>query len=199
MTFNIEGFKANGLKFGGARPSLFEVILTEWPGSTAGAEQQFRFLAKTSQLPPSLLGQVEVPYFSRKIRVMGDRQYANWTVSVMNDEDFEIRTALETWHQSMNMHIENVTNGVTSAPITYKRDGIIKQYGKDGFVLKQYTFKGLFPTQIDAIPLGWELTDQVEVFDVDFSIDYWLPYDDVGVGEAGFFSDQARSILNSVL
>ena len=32
MAFDIESFKANGLVDGGARPSLFEVILPDWPG-----------------------------------------------------------------------------------------------------------------------------------------------------------------------
>jgi hypothetical protein len=191
---NIEEFKANGLIHGGARSSLFRVFIPEWPGSDSDSEQRFRFLCKATQLPPSVLGQVEVPYQSRRIKVMGDRQYANWTETIMNDEDFGVREAMERWHQNMNMHVENVTNNVTPEPITYKRDALVQQLSKDGSILKEYTFKGIFPTQIDSIPVDWEAIDQIELFDVEFSIDYWLPYADTGGAESSYFADTARNI-----
>lgn len=195
MTFNIEQFKALGPQHGGARPSLFEVIIPAWPGSDTTSEQEFRFHAKASQVPPSVIGQVEVPYFGRRIKLAGDRQYANWNCTIIHDEDVGIRTAMEQWHQNINMHVENVmTGGVFPEPVTYKRDGLVRHYSKSGDLIKTYSFKGMFPTQIDAMPLDWEAIDQIMMFDVEFSIDYFLPYEDVGLSEGDFVNEIARTI-----
>jgi hypothetical protein len=48
------------------------------------------------------------------------------------------------------------------------------QYGKDGTVLRQYTFVGLFPTTVSGINLDWSDTDRIEEFNVTFSYDYHI-------------------------
>lgn len=199
MPFNIEDFKARGLVNGGARASSFEVIIPDWPGSNASGEQQLRFMVRASQIPPSVLGQIEIPYFGRKIKVAGDRQYANWNVTVFNDEDYNLRATFEQWHENLNQHIENSMINVSPSPITYKRDGIIRHLSKDGAtVLRTYTVKGIFPVQIDAIPLDWEAADQTTMFDVEFSIDYFLPHDDTGRSTTSFAPAGARNILSNI-
>lgn len=190
MTFNIEQFKARGLQFGGARPSAFEVIIPAWPGAVPEATEELRFHVKASQIPPSILGSVPVPYFGRTTKLAGDRQYANWNVTVLHDEDWKIRDTIEQWHQNINLHRENIMDGgVTPNPETYKRDGICRHYSKSGALLKTYTFKGMFPTQVDAMPLDWEAIDQVMMFDVEFSIDYFLPTSDDGSTESSNFRE----------
>jgi hypothetical protein len=194
LAFNIEDFKANGLINGGARPSAFQVFIPDWPGSDADSEQRLRFLCKMTQLPPSAIGSVQVPYMGRPIKLIGDRQYSNWSISVYNDADFNLREAFERWHQQMNQHVENHMVNVGPQPNTYKRDAIVEQLGRDNTVLKRYTFKGIFPNEISAIALDWEAYDQIEMFEVNFSIDYWLPFADVGADETSFFGDTQRTI-----
>lgn len=195
MAFNIEEFKARGLVNGGARPSAFEIIITDWPGSNVDGEQQLRFMCKASQIPTSVIGQVEVPYFGRTIKVHGDRQYSNWNVTIMNDIDYNLRTTIEQWHQNINQHIENTMNEVTAQPASYKRDATIRHMTADGGrVIKTYTVKGIFPIQIDAMPLDWEARDQIQMFDVEFSVDYWLPLEDSGRSENSLFAEGSRSI-----
>lgn len=192
---NIEEFKARGLINSGARPALFKVILTDWPGSTPDATQRFQFLAKGSQIPPSIIGQIESYYMGRAIKLFGDRQYPNWNVTIYNTTDFAIRDTMEAWHQNMNQHIENVTTGgVTPAQTSYKRDALIQQLGKDGAILKEYTVKGIYPVSVDAITLDFEMANQIELFDVDFSIDYWLPGADDGSSEGDSQPEGSRNI-----
>lgn len=198
MPFHIEDFKSRGLHLNGARPSQFEVIITDWPGSNAEAEQRFRFFAKGSQIPPSIINQVEVYHFGRAIKLSGDRQYANWPVSVYNDQDWNLRASLEAWHQNINLHIENIMDGVTPDPSSYKRSAIVRQYGQDGAIIATYTVKGIWPVQISAIMLDWEAANQVEMFDVEFSVDYFLPYEDIGRSETSNLPEGARNILNSL-
>ena len=54
MSFNISEFKARGLVFGGARPSLFKVRLLTPPGigvETTLASQNLSFLCRATELP----------------------------------------------------------------------------------------------------------------------------------------------------
>lgn len=196
MPLNVEEFKSQGLVGGGARPSLFEVIFPQWPGGDDGTVRRLVFLAKASSIPPSVEGSVEVPFQGRRIKVIGDRQYANWSITIINDIDFSIRTAFEQWHQNMNMHIENVMLDVSPQPATYKRNAIVRQLSKDGAVLKTYSMMGLFPVTIEQIGLDWEATDQIELFEVEFSVDYFLPYDYDGLAESQAFSELASPPVN---
>jgi hypothetical protein len=181
MAFNIETFKANGLKHGGARPSLFEVVIPDWPGADAQALGEFRFKCQAASIPPSQIGPVEVPYFGRKIKLAGDRVYADWSVTVMHDEDYNLRDAMETWHTNINQHIDNtMTGGVAPEPNTYKRDAYVIHYSKGGDIMAEYSFKGIFPLTITQMGLNYDSTNQFMNFDVDFSIDYWLPVIDDG-------------------
>jgi len=181
MAFNINDFRSSGLTLGGARPSLFEIQIASWPGASADVPPQLSFLAKASQVPPSVIGQVEIPYFGRRIKLVGDRVYTNWNVTVMNDEDYKIRNAMEEWHNLLNQHIENnmtLTGGPN--PSSYKRNIIVKHFGKTGNTIKTYTMVGVFPVTLSEMALDWEATDQVQQFDVEFALDYWLPFEDIG-------------------
>jgi hypothetical protein len=176
MPFNISAFKTNGLVYGGARPSLFNVFMSV-PGGLGidnVSVDKFRFLCKTAELPESTISPIEVPYFGRKIKVAGERTFADWGVTVLNDEDFSVRAMFETWSNAMNRLVSNVRDPNVSAE-NYKADLEVIQYGKDGSILRSYQLVGAFPTQIGAISLGWDAANAVEEFSVNFSYDYWVP------------------------
>ena len=176
MPFNISAFKTNGLVYGGARPSLFNVFMSV-PGGLGidnVSVDKFRFLCKTAELPESTISPIEVPYFGRKIKVAGERTFADWGVTVLNDEDFSVRAMFETWSNAMNRLVSNVRDPNVSAE-NYKADLEVIQYGKDGSILRSYQLVGAFPTQIGAISLGWDAANAVEEFAVNFSYDYWVP------------------------
>lgn len=195
MTFSIEKFKQNGPLYGGARPSLFKVYIPPFPnstGSNVNLSEGISFMAKAASIPPSLVDYIDVPYMSRKIKVSGDRTFPDWVVTLMNDEDFKIRAALEDWHEAINSREPNRMYGTgLSATSMYKRDLIVYQYSKTGNAqegttnspagnddatpIAVYNMIGAFPTSIDAIPLDWDAVNQMEQFDVTFAYDYWKP------------------------
>jgi hypothetical protein len=166
MAFSINQFKSQ-LVGGGARPTLFQVQITN--PILGIADFKIPFMVKTAAIPSSTLGQFVVPYFGRLIKYGGDRQFEPWTVTVINDEDFAIRNAMESWSNSINSHVSNTR----ALPQEYKSDAIITQYSKDGSVLRVYNFQGLFPTQISEIGMAWEAQDQIEEFSVTFEYDVW--------------------------
>lgn len=170
MAFNINDIRAN-LKLGGARPTLFRVILTS--PFDSDLVNIAPFMCRASQLPSSTISAIEVPYFGRKIKVAGDRTFEPWPVTVMNDEDFKVRHALERWHNSINSLSGNLNTTGSSAPANYKSQGLVEHLGKNGAVLRTYKFYGIFPTDIQGIDLDWDSTDQIENFGVSFAYDWF--------------------------
>jgi hypothetical protein len=176
MPFNISAFKSNGLVYGGARPSLFQVFMNTPAGIGIDnvSTNKFRFVCKTAELPESTIGQIEIPYFGRRIKVAGERSYADWSVSVLNDEDFSVRALFETWSNALNRHVSNVRDAAFNGE-QYKVDLEIIQYGKDGEEIRSYILVGAFPTAVGSIALNWESANAIEEFNVTFAYDYWIP------------------------
>ena len=169
MAFNIDTFKGQ-IPGGGARPTLFSVELT-------GAEYyKVPFLAKAASLPASTLGTIELSYFGRKVKVAGDRTYAEWSITIINDEDMLIRKGLENWHSKVN-HASSNLRTMTE----YKEDAQVHQMGKTGGIIRTYNFVGLWPSEIGAIELAWDTNDAVEEYTVTLQYDYWT----VGTGAGG--------------
>lgn len=166
MAFNINEFKAQ-LTGGGARPTLFQVQITN--PILATADLKLPFMVKTAALPGSTLGSYVVPYFGRQIKYAGDRVFEPWPVSIINDEDFLVRNALEAWSNAINSHDSNTR----ALPQQYKSNAIVTQFSKDGSALRTYVFEGMYPVAIDSIPLGWDQTDAIEEFGVTFEYDMW--------------------------
>jgi hypothetical protein len=170
MSFNIHEIKSQ-LEFGGARPSLFQVRLLN-PGSGVG-DLKLPFMCKAASLPASTLGEIPVPYFGRNIKVGGVRTYENWSITIINDEDFLVRKAMETWSKRINTYIGNTRDFTDANPENYKARAEVVQYGQVGNVLRAYQFEGIFPLNIGAIQTSWAEGDQIEEFTVDFAVDYW--------------------------
>jgi len=172
LAFDINSFKQFGLPFGGARPSLFEVWMT--PPSASANQDKIRFQCMAAQLPAATVGSIDVPYFGRKIKVAGDRTFADWQVNILNDEDFPIRAIMESWSNDINTLASNVRLGANIED--YKStDAFVTQYSKkgEGFPLRRYKFVGIYPNNIEAINLDWDRTNSIETFAVTFSYDYW--------------------------
>jgi hypothetical protein len=166
MAFNINEFKSQ-LVGGGARPTLFQVQITN--PVVPIADFKIPFMVKTAALPGSTLGSYVVPYFGRQVKYAGDRTFEDWPVTIINDEDFLIRNAMEAWSNAINSHDSNTR----ALPQSYKSNAIVTQYSKDGRALRTYVFEGMYPVAIDAIPLAWEQTDTIEEFGVTFQYDLW--------------------------
>ena len=92
----ISQFKSQ-LIGGGARPNLFEVELTTLPAGIAWPADNFRYMCKAAQLPASVIANVDIPFRGRIFKVAGDRTIEPWSITIINDEDFRIRKAMEEW------------------------------------------------------------------------------------------------------
>lgn len=176
MGFNINEFKTVGLTYGGARHSLFQVILTPPAPLALGpvGVVKFAFTCKAAELPESTINSIEVPYFGRKIKVAGERSYSDWNVTVINDEDFSVRSMFEAWHNFIDTIVSNVRLG-SAAEEQYKALVDVTQFSKTGIPLRAYQLVGAFPTQVSGIGLSWDSANAIEEFTVNFAYDYWVP------------------------
>ena len=159
---------------GGARSNLFEVTI-EYPESFGeNAKENGQFLIKAAEIPAANLGNIPVPYRGRVLPVAGDRTFDPWTITVINDTDFSIRSAMERWSNFIN---DIQTNQGSSDPSTYQKSATVKQLSRQGGiedegdikVLRTYKFEGIYPNSVSSIPLDYGATDQIEEFQVTFN------------------------------
>jgi len=178
MAFSVNEFRSQ-MVGDGARPNLFEVSMDFPIVSSAGlAPRKLVFMCKTAQLPGSTVGVVPVQYFGRELKFAGNRTFTDWTITVINDEDFVIRNAFERWMNAINSHRGNLRNSASIAPSSYTQDGIVTQFGKKGESIKQYKFIGLFPNDITPIDVDWGANDTIEEFSVTLSYQWWESIND---------------------
>jgi hypothetical protein len=170
----ISDFKSNFN--GGARPNLFKVRIN-FPGGDKNTMERASFMIKAAQLPSSVIGQIEVPFRGRKLKVAGDRTFEPWTITVINDTAFDVRNAFELWMDRVNSHSRNISaDAAVGQHLNYYADMEVIQLDRDGNEdgIKNYTFIDAFPTNIGAIDLNYETNDAVEEFTVELQYQYWM-------------------------
>ena len=173
MPFSVNEFRSQ-MTGDGARQNLFDVSMPFPAFSLPNtANRKLTFMCKRASLPASTVGSVTVPYFGRELKFAGNRTFADWSVTVINDEDFTVRNAFERWMNGINSHAFNRRNPAALNPISYTVDAIVSQYAKDGNIAKQYTFVGIFPTDVSTIDVDWGTNDSIEEFTVTFSYQWW--------------------------
>lgn len=168
---NIADFKAQMLG-GGARPNQFRVELTFPSYVTLGvvAGQRAQFLCKAAQLPASTVENIPVLYRGRPVNFAGERTFQPWTISIYNDTSFGIRNALEQWQSGVQNY--NATTGRTN-PRDYQVDLNVHQLDRNGATIKSYKFVDAYPTNISAVGLDFESQNAIEMFDVEFTYNFF--------------------------
>ena len=179
MSFNIANFQSK-LSGGGARPNLFRVELTNYPAVVSAAfrpsSSDLSFMCKAvSGMPASTLGTIDVPYFGRLVRYAGDREFAEVTTTIINDEDYRIRDGLDSWMNGLNSAASNKPLGnidvgdkqnftTTMDIVTFEKSGIEDQ---------RWSFIKCWPSNISTIDLNWDATNTIQEFTVTWQYDYY--------------------------
>ena len=130
-------------------------------------------MCKAANLPAQNVASIDVPVRGRQFKVAGDRTIDNWTITVINDENFAVRNAMERWSQSI---IDNATNQGQVDPNNYMSQADVFQYsrqkgnGDNVGVIKTYRFVDIFPVAGGDIALAYDSGDTIEEFDVEFAV-----------------------------
>ena len=172
---------------GGARPNMFEVNIT-LPDQVQGLgdiSQDMRFLVKAAEIPAANIGNIPVPFRGRVLPVAGDRTFDPWTVTIINDAQFNIRDAMEQWSNLIN-DLQFDVGDIN--PADYQTKAEVFQLsrqsqgsggqsaGKGGEIiqtLRTYNFEGIYPNEVSSIALDYGATDQIEEFQVTFNYLFW--------------------------
>ena len=164
----VDDMKAK-LVGGGARPNLFKVTMA-FPSYVTANVELASYMCKATSMPASTIAPIAVPFRGRTLQVAGDRTFDPWSVTIINDTDFNVRNSFEQWMNGINQHKANT--GLTQ-PSSYMADMIVEQLDKDGTVEKTYNIRGTFPTNLGAIELNYESENAIEEFEVELQVQYW--------------------------
>ena len=184
----------NRLSTGGARPNLFEARIyfpqtmqQFWDNTT---QEDFQFFCKATSMPASSIGVVDVPFRGRILKVAGDRTFEPWSITVINDESFNIRQTFESWGNYINEFANG--NGMVQ-PENYMSNGFIKQLSRTEIGSKavggtndgqsgsnnssdnvRYTYQvqDIWPSEVGSIDLSFDSSDAIEEFTVTFQVQY---------------------------
>ena len=187
MAFTVSNFKS-GLAAGGggARPALYEVSITNshdtslsFGPTSASTTANASLLVKAASIPAATIAPLAVNYAGRAYKWSGLRTFDNWTVTVLNDEDFKIRGQMMDWMRIISGKLDGTRNTNYGSPVTtgttagyFEGNATVKQLGKDGAVKQVYKFYNLWPTELAEISVDWS-SDAIQEYTIGFAYDYW--------------------------
>jgi len=158
----------------GARSNLFRVTLTGLEGT---GDDDFIYLCKAAQLPGSTLGIIEVPFSAgRRFKAAGDRTFADWTTTVINDSNHTIREALEDLQKQYGTtdYDSGTSKTLSGGAQTEFSTILVEQLDQTGGpAIYSYTLENCWPQDISTIDLSYDSTDTLEEFTVTWSYDYF--------------------------
>tara|TARA_B100001179_G_scaffold222840_1_gene199670 strand:+ start:844 stop:1440 length:597 start_codon:yes stop_codon:yes gene_type:complete len=157
----ISDFKNNFR--GGVRPNLYKVVVN----APIIGQLDLQFLGKATQIPSSNISNIDVAYRGRLLKVPGDRNFEDWTVTVLSDPEWQARTSMESWMNAIQNHSQNRSS--VSATNVYG-NATVSQLNRDGGVLRTYRLQDIYPTTLTAIELSMEADGAPEEFAVTFAV-----------------------------
>jgi len=175
---------------GGARSNLFEVNISLPDGvvdPSGQYDRDIRFFTKAAEIPAANVGNIPVPFRGRVLPIAGDRTFDPWTVTIINDQTFNLRDVMEQWSNKIN---DLQFAGGDINPADYQTKAEVFQLGRNAKnsgkdmsggesipVLRQYNFEGIYPNAVSSIPLDYGATDE---FQVTFNYIFWTVEGGVG-------------------
>lgn len=173
MVASIYDFTSN-FSGGGARPNRYEVILTFPNGIGSVREsQKISFTCRTASIPSSNLGVAPAYYKGRQIKLPGDKEWDDWTISVYVDSDFVSRKVFERWHENLLSYRDNVTAAGWQAPIRGMATAQVNQLDREDNIVASYTVEGIWPTAVAEIALAYDSNDTLMEQSVTFAVNGW--------------------------
>jgi hypothetical protein len=182
---DISTFKSK-LGGGGARPNQFEVVINypTFLGQSAG--EVGKFLITTAELPGQTMGVTPIYYRGRLIKLAGDKEFAPFSCSIINDTNFTVRNALESWMEYIERKLDKTGE---QNPALYQRPIEINQLDRNGSILRTYKIDGAFPVEVGPVQLDFGSNDQISTFGASFQ---YQTFEIVGTPAAEFVAALGR-------
>jgi hypothetical protein len=165
---DINEFKAR-LGAGGARPNQFMVTLT-FPAAVGAAAGQDSLLVTAASLPASNVNTTTIQYRGREVKFAGERSFDPWVITIANDTSMRLRSLFERWSDLMN---NRLNNGGETAPALYMADLTVEQLDRNDAVIRSYSMKDAWPTNVSEIALAYSQNDVISEFQVTFQYQWF--------------------------
>ena len=184
---NIANFRSNFQ--GGTRPNRF--LVTGGIGSTAIGDSGF--LIKATSLPASTNGVIPVPYRGRVLKIPGDRMFAEWAITIIDDADTSIkgkggvgmtdlRSEFVSWSNAINSHVGNITTDPNVSNLATKwQVSMLSQ--KDDKKIRTIELHNCWPIEVAAVDLSYDTADSITEFSVNLAYDFWTEKSTKGGGD----------------
>ena len=184
---------------GGTRPNRFVVT-----GIIGGEEQNDipPLLVKAASMPVQTLGVMQVPFRGRVAKLPGDRAYAEWTFTLLDEAKAgvglitdgtqgNIRRLFENWHESFNMHRDNIARDGDESILNgtnedYYTTWTVNQLNMGGQEIagRAVRLHYCWPTEVGAIDLSYDAADTLTEYSITLAFDYITLQDNTGVSNA---------------
>lgn len=146
-----------------ARPNLFEVEIPF-------LGRDFKFKCKSASMPAALTDKVIIGYQNKKLKLGGDRTFEDWTITVYNDSDHNVRKQFLEWQNLVHAQDSRIYG---ENPDTYKKEAIVRQFDRQGKETTSHAMLGVWPTTVGEIALDWDENNSIETFEVIISLDWF--------------------------
>ena len=164
----------------GARANLFEIDisfpnLTSVDAALTGTDftKNTKILCKSAAVPGFTVGTIEVPFRAgRRIKIPGDRTFADWTVTIINDENQTLRRAFNAWVNLISKGNYESQSKSAATGAAYYQDITCNHLKADNTISRKYELNDAFPTDVSAIDLSFDSTDTLSEFTVNFQYHY---------------------------
>ena len=171
MAFKVTNFKSNLVAGGGgARPSLYKIDINSTTAALSFSDDA-NILVKAAALPANNIAPLPVNFGGRAYKLNGFRTFDNWTTTVINDDNMEVRQKIMQWMRTMSGGFDGTRSPALSKTFA-AGNATVTQISVDGTDLHTYKFYGLWPTELAEVPLDWA-SDALQEFTVTWAYDYW--------------------------
>jgi hypothetical protein len=123
-----------------------------------------------AELPGQTIGVAPVYYRGREIKLAGDKVFAPFTCTALNDTDLTLRNYLEEWMMAIE---NNVTKTGYTRLLDYMGIIEVKQLNRTGETIRSYRLVDAFPVDISPIGLDFAANDQLSTFNMTFQYQHF--------------------------
>ena len=123
-------------------------------------------LAKTANLPPATVGDIEINWGGRIVPVPGDREFTEWPVTFIATQDVAVWNSFMKWNNYLNGHVSNVAKSESLTDLT--KDITMELLDGNDNVITQYLLTGAYPREVGELALDRGSRDEAGEFTVTF-------------------------------
>ena len=180
-SFSLNKFNTNFGKYGGARAYLF-YYHPGFPATVKSTVEKdnIKYMTKATSLPESTTEEIVMNWMGMDKKVAGKQTFADWTITLMVDNDWKLRLDFEEWMRQINTvgtgNIESSESryGIPGIPGTsgYTSTQILRTLNYDlTKSIAQVTLINAWPKSVGPVTLDYS-SQEVASFDITFTYDY---------------------------